>query len=164
MNRNVLLKITYALLAVLMLSTLSVVIYYESPERLIQGEWVETTWRIEKDNAAKAIDLESPLYQNLKQEILRDVQLLHRGVWRFSDNGKLQSNKGNNSESLEWFIKGRGHILELKRNGKSIESFQIQTINQNKLVLHLNFDLQVKGIMEIVLERKENLGQYVKKI
>ncbi len=164
MNRDVLIKINYAFVAFLILISVLMVTYYENPERLIRGEWEETAWHIERDNASDTISMDSPIYQGLKNEILKNVQALQLGVWKFNSDGTLRSQDLAQKGDLEWFIKGRGHILELRKDGKSMESFQIQTINKDKLVLHLNFDLQVKGIIEIVLERKDNINQYAKKI
>ena len=158
MNRNVLVKLNYLLLAVLLIGTSFVMRYAESPERLIQGEWIEKGWRLEKDNATVVQESE------LKKEILQHVEEVHLGIWDFQEDGRLSSSMPVEDDEIEWFIKGRGHILELRRNGRTIESFQIQEITRSKLVLHLNFDLQVKGIIEIVLERKGEAEQYAAKI
>ncbi|PRD54509.1 hypothetical protein [Sphingobacterium gobiense] len=162
MNRDILVKLNYLLLALLLIGASLVIRHAENPERLIQGQWVEKEWRLEKDNAGA--DEESQIQSGLKKEILRNVEDLHLGVWHFSEDGSLKSASSAEGSNMEWFIKGRGHVLELRRDGKPIESFQIQQINRDRLVLHLNFDLQVKGIIEIVLEKKEQLDQYAKKI
>ncbi|NGM66918.1 hypothetical protein [Sphingobacterium sp. SGR-19] len=162
MNRDVLVKLNYLLLAILLIGASLVIRHAESPERLIAGDWVETDWRLEKDNASPVEELQ--VQSGLKKEILRNVEDLHLGIWRFEKDGSLKSPSSAKSDSIEWFIKGRGHVLELRRDGRTIESFQIQQINDRKLVLHLNFDLQVKGIIEIVLERKEYSNQYAEKI
>lgn len=162
MNRDVLVKLNYLLLAILLIGASLVIRHAENPERLIQGEWVEKEWRLEKDNAS-AVE-ESQMQSGLKKEILRNVEELHLGVWKFGEDGSLKSTSSTQNGAIAWFIKGRGHVLELRREGKTIESFQIQQISKTRLVLHLNFDLQVKGIIEIVLERKEQSEQYAKKI
>ncbi|WP_437921963.1 hypothetical protein [Sphingobacterium sp. LRF_L2] len=164
MNRDILIKINYIFIALLLIGSSLVVMYHESPERLIQGEWVETGWRLEKDNASAELTDHFYLQEGLRQEILRDFRELDHGIWRFNRNRALLTADPNHETDIEWLIKGRGHVLELRKNGKQIESFQIQQLSDEKLVLHLNFDLQVKGIMEIVLERKEQTDQYAKKI
>lgn len=128
------------------------------------GRVVEKEWRLEKDNASEELASNSQLQEGLRKEILRDFQELHLGVWKFEKDRSLQSADPNQKSDIEWLIKGRGHVLELRKDGKQMESFQIQQISDDKLVLHLNFDLQVKGIIEIVLERKDPSGQYAKKI
>ncbi len=164
MSRDVLVKINYIFIALLLIGSSLVVMYHENPERLIQGEWVEKEWRLEKDNASPELASNSQLQEGLRKEILRDFEELHLGVWKFKKDRSLQSADSNQNNNIEWLIKGRGHVLELRKEGKPIESFQIQQISDNKLVLHLNFDLQVKGIIEIVLERKDPSDQYAKKI
>lgn len=162
MNRDVLVKLNYLLLAILLIGASLVIRHAENPERLIQGEWIEKEWRLEKDNAT--VVEESQMQSELKKEILRNVEELQLGIWKFEEDGSLKSASSTQNGAIEWFIKGRGHVLELRREGKTIESFQIQQISKTKLVLHLNFDLQVKGIIAIVLERKEQSEQYAKKI
>lgn len=162
MNRDVLVKLNYLLVAILLVGASLVIRHAENPERLIQGEWIEKEWRLEKDNAT--VVEESQMQSELKREILRNVEELHLGIWKFEEDGSLKSASSTQNDAIEWFIKGRGHVLELRREGKTIESFQIQQISKTKLVLHLNFDLQIKGIIEIVLERKEQSDQYAKKI
>jgi len=162
MSRDVLVNLNYLLVAILLIGASIVVMHFESPERLIQGEWVETAWRLEKDNVSSTAG--EQLQAGLRKEILQNVENLHLGVWRFDEDGTLQSATTAQKSEMEWIIKGRGHVLELRRAGKTVESFQIQQISKDRLVLHLNFDLQVKGIIEIVLERKERTDQYAKKI
>jgi len=162
MSRDVLIKINYFLVAFLLIGASLIVMHFESPEKLIQGEWVEKEWRLEKEDLHGTDDLQ--IQAALRKEILRNVEDLHLGIWKFYENGTLRSTTPEQGSEIEWFIKGRGHVLELRREGKQIESFQIQQISKDRLVLHLNFDLQVKGIIEIVLERKERGEQYAEKV
>ncbi|TYP96186.1 hypothetical protein BC792_10785 [Sphingobacterium allocomposti] len=164
MSRDVLIKINYVFVALLLIGASLTVMYHENPERLIQGEWVEKDWRLEKANATPASASTSELQERLKREILQNIEDLHLGVWRFYKDGTLESAEAGQGNGLEWVIKGRGHVLEVRKDGKTVESFQIQQISKDKLVLHLNFDLQVKGIIEIVLERKGQIDQYAKKV
>ncbi len=154
MSRDFLVKINYIVIfGILSISSLTVS-RLDSPEQIIEGEWIETAWSIEKGNTNNTVSTASPVYQELKKEIFSEFHELHLGSWNFSENGKLIATNASRNEHLKWYIKGRGHILELHRDGKRLESFQIQAISKDKMVLHLNFDLQVKGIIEIVLERK----------
>ncbi|NQD72074.1 hypothetical protein HP439_15215 [Sphingobacterium shayense] len=167
MSKDILAKLNYVIIFGILASASLAVNCMASPEQIIEGEWIETSWSIEKDNSKSSIPNDSPVYQDLKKEILSDFHEIHLGRWNFSENRTLASTKDHRKEHLKWFIKGRGHILELHRDGKRLESFQIQTINRDKIILHLNFDLQVKGIMEIVLERdnkKETKEIYAKEV
>jgi len=163
MSREILIKINYVFLSFLLSGALLIIINYENPERLIQGEWEEKHWSLEKDNAGLELANDNYLQLNLRREILRNIENLHLGTWKFQQDGSLTS-EGDHSDKMEWLIKGRGHILELRRDGKQVESFQIQQISDERMVLHLNFDLQVKGVIEIVLEKVNQKGSYAKKV
>lgn len=158
MNRDVLIKINYLFILALLFTSSLTVIYHESPEQMIEGEWVERQWSLEKGHKVSSVALNAQLQKGLREEILRDFEELHLGIWNFkSDRSLIPADLTDNSK-IEWLIKGRGHVLELRKNGILTESFQIQKITDDKLVLHLNFDLQVRGILEIVLVRKETLS------
>lgn len=163
MNRDILSRINYFLVLIMLISVIWVIRYYESPERLIEGKWEERAWSLEKDNAGKEIESNGYLQANLRREILKNIEDLHFGTWSFNQDGSLTSGDPKSGE-LEWLIKGRGHILEIRRAGVQVESFQIQQISADKMVLHLNFDLQVKGVIEIVLQRMEKKESYATKI
>lgn len=162
-SRNLLIKVTYLLIAGLLFTSVGFVIYSENPERLIQGEWQEKEWHLEKDNAEQQYMGVSILSQGLRAEILRGLEEFHHGVWKFDGNRVVHPVDGVVRDEMEWYIKGRGHILELRRDGKPLESFQIQRIDENSMVLHLNLDLQVKGVIKIVLERIDK-EEYAKKV
>ncbi|MDR2282343.1 MAG: hypothetical protein LBE37_04005 [Sphingobacterium sp.] len=161
LHRGNLIRITYALIIGLLMLSLFTLISSKSPELLIQGTWREKEWNIEKGNDTATTNV---IASGLREEILKDLELLHYGIWDFNDNRLTTYDMKQAGTSVEWLIKGRGHILELRREGKRIETFLIQQIDENTLELHLNFDLQVKGIMKIVLERVTQTEKYAKKI
>ncbi|MEJ5056521.1 hypothetical protein [Sphingobacterium sp. MYb382] len=161
LKRSTLIKITYILIGVLLIVSLTSVISLQSPERLIQGTWKEKAWYIEKGESSGPMLINQ---QGLRNEILTDLELLHYGIWDFQKHKLTTYGMKQEGSSVEWLIKGRGHILELRKAGKRIETFQIQQINDDLLELHLNFDLQVKGVMKIVLERVTKVDNYVKKV
>src|SRR5690606_29575554 len=123
MNREVLIKLNYVFLFFLLIGALLIIINYENPEKMIQGEWEEKHWSLEKDNVGMELASDSYLQINLRREILRNIEDLHLGTWKFQNDGSLIS-KGESGDKMEWLIKGRGHILELRRHGKQVESFQ----------------------------------------
>lgn len=159
-NRSTLITITYFFIGTLLIVSLTSIITLQSPERLIQGTWKEKEWYIEKGESSGPMLINQ---QGLRHEILTDLDLSHYGIWDFQKDKLTTYDMQQKSSSVDWLIKGRGHILELRRAGRRIETFQIQQISDDVLELHLNFDLQVKGVMKIVLERVKS-EKYVKKV
>lgn len=139
------------------------VIHFENPERLIQGQWVETGWYLEKtDGAAQHSEWE--IQNSLRAEIMKELEFFDVKIWEFDKDGTIKAANSSLNERIEWYIKGRGHILQLVREGKHLESFQIANIDRNTLELHLNLDLQVRGVLKIKLERKDYQKNYAQKI
>ncbi|MBK7884606.1 MAG: hypothetical protein IPJ81_13110 [Chitinophagaceae bacterium] len=137
-------KLTYIhiVLAALFIGCGIVIQKSDSPEKLLIGKWEEVACeyeRIDKENT-------NDIYQNLN---------LHKGeVWQFDNAHKLIFfNKNYLKETLNWNIKGRGHILELHYKDKRLEGYQIQEITKDKLVIHFNIDLQVRGIVKLTFKR-----------
>ena len=155
LKRDSLYKLNYLLVGVLLLSSLLVVIYVASPEKMIVGEWKEVGWYFEKpDYRVDEQNFAQVLEQNVRIEILEKLEILHVDRWIFQDDGTLEVNDSSVA-NMTWSIKGRGHILEISRDGTPIESFQIQTLNNDQMELHLNLDIQIKGVIKILLERDE---------
>ncbi|MBE8721086.1 hypothetical protein [Sphingobacterium pedocola] len=162
-KRKRLLAITYILLVSLLITAAYIVMHFENPERLIQGEWVETGWYLEKTDGAVQHS-EWKLQNSLRAEIMKDLEFFNVEVWKFDKDGTIKAANNSLNERIEWYIRGRGHILQLVREGKQLESFQIANIDRNTLELHLNLDLQVRGVLKIKLERKGYEEKYAKKI
>lgn len=162
-NRDILIRITYVLIGVLLVASATVVIHFENPERLIKGVWVEKEWVVEKGDRNHHELFNLGVNSTIRREVLHGLDEFSFGTWIFKDDGTVQS-ANNDLKNVEWFIRGRGHVLELKRDGKAIESFQISKISDDLLELHINLDMQIKGILKIVLERKVEGEQYAKKI
>lgn len=155
LKRESLYKLNYLMVGVLLLGSLLVVIYVASPEKVIVGEWSEVGWHFEKpDYRVDEKNFAQILENNVRIEILDKLEILHVDRWIFREDGTLEVNDSSVA-TMTWSIKGRGHILEISRNGTPIESFQIQTLNNEQMELHLNLDIQIKGVIKILLERDE---------
>lgn len=165
-NRDQLVNINYLFIGVLMMGALMVIICTTSPEKKILGEWEEVGWYFEKPDARLPKDrLDEILRDYVREGIMEKMEVLHVDSWQFKENGTLLTEPDSSKANLAWSIKGNGHILELRRNGYTLESFQIKKLDRDLLELHLMLDIQMKGIVKIVLKRKdqeENL--YAEKI
>ncbi|WP_166334836.1 hypothetical protein [Sphingobacterium chungjuense] len=155
LNRDSLYKLNYLLVGGLLLVSLLIVIYVASPEKMIVGEWKEKGWYFEKpDYRLEEKNFAEVLEENIRIEILDKLEILHVNRWIFRENGTLEVDD-HSVANMTWSIKGRGHILEISRDGTPIESFQIQTLNNDEMELHLNLDIQIKGVIKILLKRED---------
>jgi len=162
-SKSTLTVINYILVLSLVLLAVIGVLYTRSPEKLIQGEWEEVGWYMERaDHKNDMIPSGNYIDEQIKAEIFDHVIPFHMDVWYFEEDGRIQANQY--AKRLEWYIKGRGHILELRKDGKTIESFQIHNLTKDQMELHFNLDLQIRGVVKIVLKRKSLENNYAKKI
>lgn len=122
------------------------IINSESSEKLVLGEWKEISWHYEKLNSLDTTGYHSG--NGLKDEIYNSLVIHKAEKWQFSPNGKLQLN-GEQDEKLDWTIKGRGHILELKHHDGRVEDYQIEMLNERLMVVYFTFDLQIRGIVKM---------------
>ncbi len=158
------LSFAYGFILVLILCSGSILLKGENPEQTILGKWEEVSWEFERVNTASnqmSIELE----ENQKKEIYKNLIIHDAEVWEFSPEKELtlqQSGKSTNTK-LNWTMKGRGHILELKYKNLPAETYQVQQLTNDELVVYFNFDLQIRGLVKIKFKKVEN-ESYAKKI
>lgn len=162
-NRKILARFNFVFLAFLLLGATGMVMLYESPERLLEGEWEEQGWYFEKVEKSPTFKKQSIIHEGIKDAAIAHLPPLQDGLWHFERAGEKNFIAHHKETQYNWFLKGRGHILELRKDNELVESFVIQKLNKNQLVLHLNLDMQTKGIARIVL-KKGGTGKYAKKI
>jgi hypothetical protein len=127
-----------------------------SPEQLLIGSWREVDWRYETLSA-------------FERESFTDTSLDHSGNgmerhegehWEFMPGGKLKiSRRGHEQRTARWQLKGRGHLLQL-RSGSATEGevYEIEELRGDRLVLHYDIGMEVRGIARLRFERKTALG------
>lgn len=118
----------------------------ESSEKLVLGDWKEISWHYEKLNTEDLAKHQSG--DGLRDEIYNSLVIHKAEKWQFKPDGTLQLH-GDQDEKLDWTIKGRGHILELKHKDGRIEDYQIEMLNDRLMVVYFNFDLQIRGIVKM---------------
>lgn len=124
----------------------------KGPESLILGSWDEVSWEYERVNSTENSNL--PLDNLVKKEICSNMFIHEAETWVFKKNNRLQLVKrGHEEEELIYNLRGRGNILEMIHKDNGTEIYQIQDLTKNKLVLHFNFDLQVKGIVKMTFSK-----------
>jgi hypothetical protein len=144
----------YGVLGVLLSGSMYVVTHYRNHEQSIVGKWEEVSWEYEKVDAPNNDFL--GINHDQKEEIWQHITLHQAEVWEFLPNKTVKLFSDNHlAENIEWNIKGRGNILELSHHDNRKEDYQIQEINDDKLVIHFNLDLQVRGIVKMTFKRIE---------
>jgi hypothetical protein len=144
------LSISFLLLA----ASLVAVIQQEGPESKLIGVWEEVAWEYEKVNHDGSMN-DFQINDGQREEICQTLIIHQSENWTFTPDHRLtlQSEDGE-SEQVVWNIKGRGHILELQHEDHGIEDYQIQFLTRDSLIVHFNFDLQVRGIVKMTFKRK----------
>ncbi|MBT0606815.1 hypothetical protein [Aequorivita echinoideorum] len=156
------LRFIYAIFMAMLLCCIFILAKKSSPEQLIIGEWEEVSWEYEKTDHENGVHVF--IDENQKDEIAQNLIIHKAEVWKFTEDKTLVFSKGTaQMEQLKWNMKGRGHILELKHNEIGSENYQIAEINQDTMVMHFNFDLQVRGIVKMTFKRIQK-DSYAQKI
>src|SRR5690606_10205314 len=97
-------------------------------EKMILGEWKEIKWEYDKVNTLQQAKL------SLTPEEIKDMAgkqlIIHEAeIWLFNPNGTLTLFGRNSEKTVEWRLKGRGHILQLKHNDNQTEQYNIDILN-----------------------------------
>lgn len=131
----------------------------EGPEDMILGAWEETSWRYEKmDHSDQSeINWMEEMDDLVKSEIGGHLIIHQSESWDFSSDRTLKlKGQENESKTIFWTLKGRGHILEMRESDGTTESYSIQQLSRDRMILHFNSDLQVRGIVEMEFRKKTN--------
>ncbi len=152
MKANLVYPATFTLVIGLYFTLLS---FQESPEISILGEWKEVSWEYEKIDTIgkKGAGFDYMVTDHIKDQISKDLIIHKAETWRFEENETLEMKGVKSSKSLHWTLKGRGNILQLNDSKDIVEHYQIQELSSTRMVLHFNFDMQVRGIVKMTFER-----------
>lgn len=124
------------------------------PEGLIQGEWKELKWEYETFKKGNNVAKESRLIpEEVKQKIGQHLVIHTAETWTFLPDHKLLLRKGNEIKTVEWIIKGRGNVLQLRYNENSVENYSITRLSDNMLQLNFDTDVQARGIAKLTFAR-----------
>lgn len=143
-----------ALLALVGLS-LTTVLGGARPEARLMGQWKEVSWTYEKvDGAANDLNAGSSLSEELRNEITRGMVIHESETWQFQPGSALVLRKnGTRNDTLQWKLKGYGHMLELVFGDHHQEVYNVRELKDDELVLQFNNDMIARGVVRIVLKR-----------
>lgn len=128
-----------------------------SPELLILGEWKELAWEYEKTGWADGgREVASDMYisAQVKREAAKNLIIHEAETWTFLPGGRLLLDKGTTKQEVNWHIKGRANVLELKYEDGASERYNLTEVANDRLVLNFELDAQIKGIAKLIFEKK----------
>ncbi len=122
-----------------------------TPEEQILGIWKEVNWEYEK------VDLNTPNNKLITEEVRKEIaknNILHESeIWEFLPNRTLKIHfKEKEDLIIDWKLKGRGNVLKLANNN-NIEYYKISKLNAETIVLHLNIDIEARGIVKLTFKK-----------
>lgn len=123
------------------------------PEDVISGEWEEISWEYEKVNKPDKATIRDYSSAEIKKMIGQDLVIHEAEKWSFMANGKLKLEGKNNTKTVEWRIKGRGHVLQIKYDNGIVENYNITFLKNNTLVLNFDLEVKAKGIAQLTFNR-----------
>ncbi len=159
-NLNYIVLICTFLLVIGFIVSIVNTIVLDSPTKHIEGSWKEMSWEYEKSENAT---VDKKISDAIKTEIYKELIIHEAEVWSFLPNGNLELTSDKNNETLSWTMKGRGNILELSHNATKFEHYNIQILDNNKMILYFNTDIQAKGIVKMIFEKikEDNYAQKI---
>jgi len=125
-----------------------------SPEVLIRGNWQEVTWEYERVDKSDDNDFD---YKQIPEDVKRSIGenlIIHQAeTWVFLPNGKLILRGEDTEKLVDWRIKGRGHILQIKYDDDTAENYILAELTDTEMHLNFETDIQARGIAKLTFQR-----------
>jgi len=144
---------TYTVVFLVIVATIfTLMSFSQSPEKKIVGQWNEKSWEYERVN--KVGDTNSKEITDDIKKIIGQHLLIHEAeTWQFLPNGKLLLKSGSTERLVDWKIKGRGHILQLKYDDNVVENYNLTELDNNTMILNFDSEIQARGIAKLTFEK-----------
>lgn len=144
---------TYTVVFLVIVATIfTLMSFSQSPEKKIVGQWNEKSWEYERVN--KVGDTNSKEITDDVKKIIGQHLLIHEAeTWQFLPNGKLLLKSGSTERLVDWKIKGRGHILQLKYDDDVVENYNLTELDNNTMILNFDSEIQARGIAKLTFEK-----------
>jgi hypothetical protein len=125
-----------------------------SPERIILGEWNEMAWEYEKVDKNDTLNEDYLNISNyVKDRVGQDLVIHSAEKWRFYANGILELEGEKETKFVNWRMKGRGNILEIKYDENFKEHYSLTKLSDNTLILNFETDTHTRGITRLTFEK-----------
>lgn len=145
-------KITYIYILSFIILCFSVFALYSHatvPENQIIGQWKELKWTYEKKETNSS---DKDMSDDVK-DLLGKSLLIHQAEeWKFLPNGKLLLISDEGRKTVEWRLKGRGNILQIK-HANFIENYNVSILNKDTLELNFDSNVHARGIAKLTFSR-----------
>lgn len=144
---------TYTVVFLVIVATIfTLMSFSQSPEKKIVGQWNEKSWEYERVN--KVGDTNSKEITDDVKKIIGQHLLIHEAeTWQFLPNGKLLLKSGSTERLVDWKIKGRGHILQLKYDDNVVENYNLTELDNKTMILNFDSEIQARGIAKLTFEK-----------
>jgi hypothetical protein len=130
--------------------------FSNNPEKQIEGEWKELSWEYEKVDKPKdsTTILSYKTSSDFVKQIVGENLIIHQAEsWNFLPNGQLVLSNLKGKKIVQWRLKGRGNILEIKHNKDTVEHYNVTKLENGQLILNFDSDMHVRGIAKLTFER-----------
>lgn len=122
------------------------------PEKAIVGEWKESSWVYDRNNDHSKVKQEIGAEE--RYDIANHLVIHEFENWTFHNDYSIRLHERNGKEHhAKWRLKDRGRILTLMNDDGTNEVYSIETLKKNKLVLHFETNVHVRGIVKITLKK-----------
>jgi hypothetical protein len=125
------------------------------PERMLQGEWQEVSWRYEKiDHPDSA---QSKWIDGIRFRDYSDRRVVRHEAerWIFEPGRGLEIQvRDGDPLRARWRLKGRGHVLTIRYTDTGdLEVYDIKELSRDKLILHFDMGMEVRGVARLEFKR-----------
>lgn len=146
-------SILYLSIFSLLVTHFAVLLYRApNPEEELLGSWKEVNWVYEKVAASQDTPVQDSLPASLKDKIGKNLLLHTAETWEFMPGGQLLLKGSQEEKQVQWCLKGRGHILEI-RHGLLVEHYNVTQLGKGRIVLNFESDMQIKGLAQLTFEK-----------
>lgn len=125
-----------------------------NPENTIEGQWKELVWEYEKVDKNDTTTSDFNTISDYIKESAGENLVIHKAEkWIFKPDGILILQGKDYSKTVNWRIKGRGNILEIKYNKNNFEQYNLTELSDDKLVLNFDTETHTRGIARLTFEK-----------
>lgn len=125
------------------------------PEELLLGRWEEVEWRYEKFDGEgppgrKWVDGFRFSHDDPAEVVRHEAEF-----WEFKPGRELEISLRNGDRvHSRWRLKGRGHVLTLRRPGtEAVELYDVKELGEGVLILNYDIGMEVRGIARLEFRR-----------
>ncbi len=128
----------------------------ESPEKTLVGCWKEVDARYEKLPKDGRVNRLWSDGVRVRDYPTRDILRHESEAWEFRPGGEVQI-LGRNGKATKgrWRLKGRGHVMTVRFPAtQAFEVYDIKELDQDRLVLHYDSGMEVRGVARLEFQRQ----------